>query len=147
MKKLEKDLCSSVSDLSKATQLCQLLQVDVQEYSQLRAAFERDFGALNADANSATTGAMSLGAPTDQSTVRGLLTDATGQNVNGSNGISGLSLNPSTPTFQPTVGEALGDAVNTGQACFERPPGPGSMSVQQHEMLLDLNYVADRQWE
>ncbi len=147
VKRLEQDLCNSVSDLSKAARLCHLLQAAIQECSRLKAAFERDFSALNADANSAATGATSLGAPTDQLTVRGLPTDATRQNMNGSNGILGLSLNPSAPTFQPTVREALGDAVNTGQAGSERPPGPGLMSAQQYEALLDPNYIADRQWE
>ncbi len=66
MKKLEQALCSSVSDAKKAARLCQLLQAAVQECSQLRTAFEKDFGALNAEANSAAAAATSLNDPTDQ---------------------------------------------------------------------------------
>ncbi len=56
-------------------------------------------------------------------------------------------LNPSAPTFQPTVRDSLGDAINAGQAGFECPPELGPMSAQEYEALLDPNYVADRQWE
>ncbi len=91
--------------------------------------FERDFGAPNADANGATTRAALLNDPTDQLTACRLPTDATGQNANGPNGISGLLLNLSAPTFQMTVRDSLGDTVNAGQAGFEHTPEPGPMSV------------------
>ncbi len=133
VKRLEQDLCNSVLDLGKAVWLCQLLQATVQECSRLRIAFEKDFGTLNAEANSAAMGATSLSAPTDQLTARGLPTDATGQNANRPNGISGLSLNPSAPTFQLTVGDSLGDAINAGQAGLECPPEPGPISAQQYD--------------
>ncbi len=113
----------------------------------MRAASERDFGTPNADANGAAAGATLLSAPTDHLMAPGLPNDATGQNVNRPNQMSGLSLNPSTPTFQPTDGDLLSDAVNASQAGLERPPGPGLMSVQQYKVLLDLNYVANKQWE
>ncbi len=93
------------------------------------------------------TRATLLNTQTDYLTAHRLPNDAIGLNVNGLNGILGLSLNPSAPTFQPTVGDPLGDATNAGQAGFEHLPGPGPMSAQQYEALLDLNYVANQQWE
>ncbi len=64
-------------------------------------------------------------------------------NVTGQSRIPGLSLNPSTPTFQPVIGDAMGDAANSVQADFRRLPATGLMSVQQYEALLNLNYITD----
>ncbi len=65
----------------------------------------------------------------------------------GRNGTQNLSLNLSVPTFQLISGEQIGAAANPGQADLGRLPVTGPMSAQQYEVLLDPNYVADRQWE
>ncbi len=39
------------------------------------------------------------------------------------------------------------DTTNSVQADLGQLPMTGPMSAQQYEVLLDLNYVADRQWE
>ncbi len=109
----------------------------------MRAEFDKDSATPNADTNGAGTGATLQSAPTDHLTAHRLPNDATRQNVNGSNGIPGLLLNPSALRFQPTVEEPLGDTTNAGQAGFELPPEPGLMSAQQYEALLDPNYVAN----
>ncbi len=76
-----------------------------------------------------------------------LLTDPSGQSANGQNGAAGLLLNLAATTFQPVFMDLLGVAINSGQAGVACPPGSGPMSVQQYEVTLDPNYVADRQWE
>ncbi len=86
---------------------------------------------------------MTLNNPTDQLTAHRLSTDATGQNVNGLNGISEPFLNPSMPTFQPIVRDLLGATISAGRAGFERLPESGPMSVQQYEVTLNPNYIAD----
>ncbi len=63
--------------------------------------------------------------------------------ANGQNGILGLLLNPSAPTFQPGIGDQRGEAANPSQADLGRPPDMGPMSMQQYEVLCNPNYVAD----
>ncbi len=73
VKRLEQDLCDSVSDPSEAVWLSQLLLTAVQERGRLRAAFERDFSAPNADVNGAAARATLLSAPTDHLTAPRLI--------------------------------------------------------------------------
>ncbi len=81
----------------------------------MRAVFDRDFGAPNADANGAAAGAMLLSTQTDQSTAQRLLNGADVADANGQNGIPGLLLNPSAPTFRPGIGDQQGDTVKSGR--------------------------------
>ncbi len=64
-----------------------------------------------------------------------LLTDRNRQNLNESTGAAGLNVNPSAATFQPAVVEIAGVA------------GAQLMTAQQHEVMLDPQYVANQQWE
>ncbi len=145
--RLEQTVRDSALDPDEIIRFSQLLKIAVQEHGHLRAELQKEFGAPAAGANGAAGGATLLNNPADQLTGRMLLTDPSGQNVNGPNGVVGLFLNPSVTTFQPIFGDPLGVAANAGPASFECPPGSGPMSAQQYEVTLDLNYVADQQWE
>ncbi len=83
----------------------------------------------------------------DQSTAHMFLTDQSGQNVNGQNGVAGLFLDPFTAAFQPIFGDPSSSTTNSDPAGLLCPPGSGLMNVQQYEVTLDPNYIADRQWE
>ncbi len=108
---------------------------------------ERGFGAPDASANAAATGATVSGTQTGHSTVRTLPNGAGVADVTRQSGIPGLSLNPSTLTFQLVIGDLTGNTANSVQVDLGQPPVTGPMSVQQYEVLLDPNYVADRQQE
>ncbi len=66
-------------------------------------------------------GAMLSNSHIDQSTAHMLLTDPSGQNVNGQNGAVGLFLDLSVATFQPVLGYLSGSLINAGPdgwSCF-----------------------------
>ncbi len=105
VKRLEQCLFDSVSDPSEAVHFAELLQIAVWEKGRLHAAFDRDFGPPNADANGAAMGATALCTQTGHSTAQMLLNGAGVVDVTEQSRIPGLSLNPSTPTFQPVIGD------------------------------------------
>ncbi len=79
--------------------------------------------------------------------VQMLLTDQSEQNVNEPNGAVGLILDPSAAVLQPTVGNLLSSIANAGPTGLQGLFGSGLMSMQQYEVTLDPNYVADQQQE
>ncbi len=74
-----------------------------------------------------------------------LLTDRSKQDVNQSNGAAGLILDPSAAILQPTVGNLPNSIANPGPTGLQGPFGSGLVSMQQYEVTLDPNYVADQQ--